>query len=737
MGIGRYLFEGELWKRKASNVIDTLGPCYCGASTGSSNAYVLTTPFPVEALTDGMRFSFKPNFTNTGACTLNVNGFGAKDITQQSGTALASGDIDSGYIIDVVYKASADDFIVLSAVATTVAGITSLNALTASVQTLATGTSGTDFAISSATSTHTFNLPVASGTNTGKLSNTDWTTFNNKQAAGNYITALTSDVTASGPGSVAATIAANAVTNAKFRQSAGLSVVGRSANSTGNVADITASNDAEVLRRSGTSVGFGTIATAGIANDAVTYAKIQNVSAASKLLGRGSAAGAGDVEEITLGSNLSMSGTTLSATDTVGITSLNSLTAAAQTLEVDTGGTDFTITSSVDKHVFDLPTASATKRGALSSSDWSTFNAKVSTSRAINTTSPLSGGGDLSADRTLSIANAAADGSTKGAASFNSSDFNSSSGNISIDYTNAQAASGSNKGFLTSADWSIFNAKQDELFCGTSGGSANAYTLTTPYTLTSFTDGFILYFYPNFSNTGAATINVNSIGAKDIVYPDGSNIIANAIIINRVCALFYDETTAGGFIILNPQATTSGITTLNTLTATTQTFAVGTSGTDFAISSATSTHTFNLPTASASNRGALSSADWTTFNDKLDDFGTGTSFSPTVGGSGSMSVSDGGGTYLYWQINDIVIASYYTTALTTSGTASSDITFTLPVTASGATFGGGCRVGDPGLISGSWDLSSTTVARFRRYDATNFGLGSGRDVMAVIIYQAA
>jgi hypothetical protein len=59
-----------------------------------------------------------------------------------------------------------------------------------------------------------------------------------------------------------------------------------------------------------------------------------------------------------------------------------------------------------------------------------------------------------------------------------------------------------------------------------------------------------------------------------------------------------------------------GITTLNTLTATTQTFATGTSGSDFNIVSATSTHTFNIPTASATNRGALSSADWTTFNNK-------------------------------------------------------------------------------------------------------------------------
>ncbi len=58
------------------------------------------------------------------------------------------------------------------------------------------------------------------------------------------------------------------------------------------------------------TIDAGVISTAKIADDAVTYAKFQNVSAASRLLGRGAAAGSGDVQEISLGAGLSLNGGT-------------------------------------------------------------------------------------------------------------------------------------------------------------------------------------------------------------------------------------------------------------------------------------------------------------------------------------------------------------------------------------------------------------------------------------------
>jgi hypothetical protein len=55
-------------------------------------------------------------------------------------------------------------------------------------------------------------------------------------------------------------VATNGITDTLLRDSAALSVIGRSANSTGDPADIAAASDHQVLRRSGTTVGFGSVA---------------------------------------------------------------------------------------------------------------------------------------------------------------------------------------------------------------------------------------------------------------------------------------------------------------------------------------------------------------------------------------------------------------------------------------------------------------------------------------------
>lgn len=134
------------------------------------------------------------------------------------------------------------------------------------------------------------------------------------------------DITVSGTGTVY-TIDSGAVTYAKMQDvSAGSKLLGRGDSGTGDPQEITLGANLTMtgttLAASGsgtlgdgdygdiTASSSGTVLT--IDNDVVSYAKMQNVSAASKLIGRGDS-GSGDPQEITLGTNLSMSGTTLNA----------------------------------------------------------------------------------------------------------------------------------------------------------------------------------------------------------------------------------------------------------------------------------------------------------------------------------------------------------------------------------------------------------------------------------------
>lgn len=77
----------------------------------------------------------------------------------------------------------------------------------------------------------------------------------------------------------------------------------------------------------------------------------------------------------------------------------------------------------------------------------------------------------------------------------------------------------------------------------TTAGSSNAYTLASPnQTISAYYDGLTLLFEANHTNTGAATLNVNSLGAKSIVRPDGSALKAGAITSGGRYYVSYDGT---------------------------------------------------------------------------------------------------------------------------------------------------------------------------------------------------
>lgn len=94
---------------------------------------------------------------------------------------------------------------------------------------------------------------------TEQSNGTTWLDYSDG-GGGSGLDQLTGDVTAGpGTGSQVATIAANAVSNTKLRDSAALSIIGRATNSSGDPADIVTAVAGEVLKRIGTTLGFSLI----------------------------------------------------------------------------------------------------------------------------------------------------------------------------------------------------------------------------------------------------------------------------------------------------------------------------------------------------------------------------------------------------------------------------------------------------------------------------------------------
>ena len=97
---------------------------------------------------------------------------------------------------------------------------------------------------------------------------------------------------------------------------------------------------------------------------------------------------------------------------------------------------------------------------------------------------------------------------------------------------------------------------------GTVGGTADAITLASnaTYPFQSLAAGNVVAFKAGSANTGAATINVDSLGAKAIRKQGDSALAASDIIADGVYLLRYDtayNSAAGAWILLNPTVNTA------------------------------------------------------------------------------------------------------------------------------------------------------------------------------------
>lgn len=78
------------------------------------------------------------------------------------------------------------------------------------------------------------------------------------------------------------------------------------------------------------------------------------------------------------------------------------------------------------------------------------------------------------------------------------------------------------------------------LYGGVDIGSTNAYILNFTSNFTSLTDGIVLFWIPSHTNTGASTLNVNGLGAVNIVNANGTTVLTSGeITANQPATVLY------------------------------------------------------------------------------------------------------------------------------------------------------------------------------------------------------
>jgi hypothetical protein len=125
----------------------------------------------------------------------------------------------------------------------------------------------------------------------------------------------------------------------------------------------------------------------------------------------------------------------------------------------------------------------------------------------------------------------------------------------------------------------------------TTGGSANAHTLASGFSLSAYQQDFPIVFEAGYTNTATATLNLDSIGTK-VFKAGGQILLPGDIVAGNVYSATYE---AGGDVVVlwNPSNQRS-IVGVNAQTGTTYTLALADAGKIVTMSNASS-NTLTIP----------------------------------------------------------------------------------------------------------------------------------------------
>jgi hypothetical protein len=509
---------------------------------------------------------------------------------------------------------------------------------------LIVGSTGTDVNVANSPITSsgniTLNLPTASATNRGLLSSADWTTFNNKQAAGNYVTLDTyQTITASKTFSIGFNLASVGGTNQPtffentnnlHSGSVGSNIFGF--NTDNNIYFGKGSDNGGIISWNNSEVRYYTLPNA---NGTIALVGGSGVGTVTSIATTGPITGGTITSTGTIGITQATTSTdgylsstdwntfnnkqgalTLTTTGTSGAATLVGTTLNIPQYTEQFVGTVTSVAASITGNSIGITGSPITSSGTLAFAFAGNATQYVRGDGALATLPTNGGGGGASVSYYL---NGSVNQGTLGGVTYYEMNKTPIIG-AGTDFT--RSSNGYIASFLTDAN--------DPALLNIPAGNFNFET----YFQASSGGGSPTFYIELYKYDGTTFTLIASNSGTPKLINDGTNIEAyfSALAVPQTTLTLTDRlairiyvTTAGRTITLHTEnghlcqvitTFTTGLTALNGLTAQVQYLATGTSGTDFNISSATATHTFNLPTASATNRGALSSADWTTFNNK-------------------------------------------------------------------------------------------------------------------------